>query len=148
VKSSRVWRWAAMAVVTAVAGWAHSAIGQEARVTLSGNQEIPPVTTSASGSGFVVVKPDRTISGSVTVTGMAVTVAHIHEGAAGTNGPIIILLTKTSDGVWSVPADTRLTEGQYRSFEAGNLYYNVHSETFRSGEIRAQIRPGASAAAR
>jgi CHRD domain len=137
-----------MAMVTAIVGWPHWAVSQEIRVTLSGNQEIPPVTTSASGSGFVVVKPDRSITGSITVTGMAVTVAHIHEGSAGTNGPIIILLTRTSDTVWSVPPDTRLSEVQHRSFEAGNLYYNVHSATFRSGEIRGQIRPGASAAAR
>jgi hypothetical protein len=72
---------------------------------------------------------------------MSATVAHIHEAAAGSNGAIIIPLTKTSDNVWVVPPGARLTDAQYESYKAGKLYFNIHSEAHRSGEIRGQIRP-------
>jgi hypothetical protein len=72
---------------------------------------------------------------------MSVTVAHIHEAVAGANGPIVVPLIKTADNVWSVPPGTRLTDAQYESYKAGNLYFNFHSEAHRSGEIRGQIKP-------
>jgi hypothetical protein len=117
------------------------ASSQEIKVTLSGNQEIPPVTTPASGTAVLTVKPDRSVTGSVTIAGMSVTVAHIHEAAAGANGAIVVPLVKTADNVWSVPPGARLTEAQYESYKAGNLYFNIHSEAHKSGEIRGQIRP-------
>jgi hypothetical protein len=117
------------------------ASSQEIKVALSGNQEIPPVVTSASGTGTITVNADRTVIGTATITGMSVTVAHIHEAAAGTNGPIIIPLIRTADNVWSVPPGARLTDSQYENYKAGNLYFNIHSEAHRSGEIRGQIKP-------
>jgi hypothetical protein len=117
------------------------ASSQEIQVVLSGTQEIPPVATSASGTGTITVNADRSVIGNVTITGMSVTVAHIHEAAAGTNGPIIVPLVRTADNVWSVPSGARLTDAQYESYKAGNLYFNIHSEAHRSGEIRGQIKP-------
>ena len=137
----RTHRGAATACAILLAVYAVCASSQEVKVTLSGTQEIPPVTTPASGSGTVTVQADKSLTGSVTISGMAVTVAHIHEAAAGANGPIITPLSKTADNVWSVPPGARLTDAQYESFKAGNLYFNIHSEAHRSGEIRGQIRP-------
>ncbi|HVN36213.1 MAG TPA: CHRD domain-containing protein [Casimicrobiaceae bacterium] len=113
----------------------------EITVTLSGTQEIPPVTTAASGTGTLTVGPDKSISGKLTVTGMAPTVAHIHEGAPGANGPIIVPLTKAAEGTWVLPAGVKLTDAQFESYRSGKLYFNVHSEAHRSGEIRGQIKP-------
>jgi len=127
--------------VLALLPYAAPASGQEVKVTLGGNQEIPPATTSASGTGTFVVAADRTVTGSVTVSGMMVVVAHVHEAPAVTNGPIVFPLTQTSDTVWSVPPGIKLTDAQYASFRAGNLYYNIHSAAYRSGEIRGQIKP-------
>ena len=121
--------------------YAIGASSQEVKVALSGNQEIPPVTTSATGTGTITVNADRTVAGSVTITGMSATVAHIHEAAAGANGLIVIPLIRTADNQWSLPPGTRLTEPQYESFKAGKLYFNIHSEAYRSGEIRGQIKP-------
>jgi hypothetical protein len=129
------------ALTISLAGYSASVLGDEVKVTLSGEQEIPPVTTSGSGTGTFNVGEDKSISGKVTISGVTVTVAHIHEAPAGSNGPIIIPLTKTSDTVWVIPAGAKLTDAQYASYKAGNLYYNFHTEAHKSGEIRGQIRP-------
>jgi hypothetical protein len=84
---------------------------------------------------------DQSVSGSITTQGINGTMAHIHEAAPGTNGAVIVALTRTSDNVWSVPPGARLNDNQYRSYKAGNLYINVHSDTYPNGEIRAQLTP-------
>jgi hypothetical protein len=134
-------RLVAVTLTVFCAGHSGFVLGQEVRVQLTGAQEIPPVETSASGIGILSVAADKSVSGSVTVSGMSVTVAHIHEAGAGTTGLIIIPLTKTSDTVWTVPAGTKLSDAQYESFKAGNLYFNVHSAAHKTGEVRGQIRP-------
>ncbi|MNM20798.1 CHRD domain protein [compost metagenome] len=110
-------------------------------VTLSGAQEVPANTSTASGSGNIRVAPDRGVSGGVRYTGMLATVAHIHEGAAGANGPVIVPLLKTGEGMFAVPPNTVLTPSQQASYQAGKLYVNVHSDTYPAGEIRAQLKP-------
>lgn len=111
------------------------------KVSLSGSQEVPPATTAASGRATFVVGADKSVSGSVTVAGVEVAAAHIHVGGAGKNGPVIIPLTKTSDTVLSVPAGAKLTDAQYNSYKAGELYVNVHSAKYKGGEIRGQLKP-------
>ena len=125
-------------LVVALAGVASAA---EVKVMLSGSQEVPAVTTSASGSGTITVGDDMSISGSVTTTGIVGTAAHIHMAAAGQNGPVIIPLTKSGDNSWTVPAGAKLNDAQYAAFKAGNLYFNVHSDANKGGEIRGQIKP-------
>ena len=55
--------------------------GQNIKVSLDGKQESPPVATSATGSGTIKIASDKSVSGSVTTTGVDGTVAHIHQGA-------------------------------------------------------------------
>ena len=111
-------------------------------VKLSGAEEVPPVKTSASGSGTITVKDDKTVSGSVKTEGVAGTMAHIHMGKAGANGPVIITLTKSADGnTWSVPSGAKLTDAQYDAYKAGGLYVNVHSAANKGGEVRGQLKP-------
>jgi len=111
------------------------------KVELSGAQEVPPVMTSAAGSGTITVNADMSVSGSVTTSGVAGTMAHIHNAAAGKNGPVIIPLTKSGDNTWSVPAGAKLTDAQYKAYEAGDLYVNVHSAAHKGGEVRGQLKP-------
>lgn len=111
-------------------------------VKLSGSEEVPAVTTKASGSGTIAVKDDKTVSGSVKTEGVAGTMAHIHMGKAGANGPVIITLSKSSDGsTWSVPAGAKLTDAQYDAYKASGLYVNVHSAAHKGGEVRGQLKP-------
>jgi hypothetical protein len=138
---SSVRRVVASGLAMFLAGIACAAFGQDVTVPLSGANEIPPVTTSASGTGFIAVAADRSVTVRVSINGMTPTVAHIHEAAAGSNGAIIVPLVKGADGVWTTPPGTKLTDAQFAAFKAGNLYFNIHSEAFRSGEIRGQIKP-------
>ena len=116
-----------------------SAFAADIAVTLSGANEVPAVTTSASGSGTITVGDDGALSGKVSTTGVAGTAAHIHVGAAGANGPVIVPLAKDGD-TYTVPAGAKLTEAQLASFKAGNLYVNVHSAANPNGEIRGQLK--------
>jgi hypothetical protein len=56
------------------------------------------------------------------------------------NGPVIIPLTKGPNNTWSVPAGAKLTDAQYASFKAGNLYVNVHSAANKGGEICSRLK--------
>ncbi len=129
------------AAFIAVSAYSGLAAAKDIKVTLSGDQEVPAVTTSATGTGTISVSPDKSVSGSVTTTGIAGTMAHIHEGATGKNGGVVIPLSKNGDNGWSVPAGAKLTDAQYKSLEAGSLYVNVHSAAHQGGEIRGQLKP-------
>jgi len=118
------------------------AVAQPVSVTLSGAQEVPAVMTSASGVGVITVSADKSVSGSVTVSGLEPTMAHIHEAAGpNANGPVIVPMAKTAENVWSILAGAKLSDAQFESFKKGNLYVNVHSAANKGGEIRAQLKP-------
>jgi len=117
------------------------ALAENVKVTLIGSDEVPAVSTKASGSGTITIKDDKSVSGSVTTSGIKGTMAHIHMAAAGKNGPVIIPLTKSGNHGWAVPAGAKLTDDQYKAFKAGDLYVNVHSAAHKSGEIRGQLKP-------
>jgi CHRD domain len=118
-----------------------SAFAVDLKVTLTGAEETPPVTTSASGKGTISIAADKSVSGTVKTKGIDGTVGHIHVGAPGESGPPIITLSKGADGVWSVPPGSKLTDEQYADFKAGKLYVNIHSAEHKPGEIRAQLKP-------
>ncbi|MBI2276824.1 MAG: CHRD domain-containing protein [Dechloromonas sp.] len=125
----------AFAIPAFGAGWA---------VNLSGAQEVPPNTSAAKGSGEISVMADGAVSGSITVSGMTPTAAHIHDGASTANGPVIIKLDRTANG-FAVPAGAKFTDEQLAKFKAGNTYVNVHSDAFPPGEIRGQLTAPATA---
>ncbi len=127
----------ALAALLAVASLGASA----ADLKLTGDQEVPPNTSTAVGTGSITVAADGSVSGSVAAPGMAGMAAHIHVGAAGVNGPVIIPLTGSAGDTWTVPPGAKLTEEQMAAYKAGNLYVNVHTEAHPGGEIRTQLKP-------
>jgi hypothetical protein len=130
----------ALAILAFMAGFSSMATASEMRIKLSGDQEVPPVQTSASGSGTITVEDDKSIKGKITVTDIKPTGAHIHEAATGKTGDPIITLEKTGENEWSVPSGAKLTDAQYDAAKAGGLYVNVHSNEHKGGEIRGQIK--------
>jgi CHRD domain len=121
--------------------------------SLSGSQQVPPVTTNASGVTDISARPSKcpaavsggatcpTLHGNVWTSNVAATGAHIHQGAVGQNGPVIVPLVKTSENVWAVPYGSTITEDQYLAYWGGLLYVNVHTDQNKGGEIRAQLKP-------
>src|SRR5512143_2470841 len=121
--------------------YSSTAVAAAIQVTLTGDQEVPPVKSKGSGSGSITVGADHTVSGSITTTGIAGTAAHIHEAPSGKSGPVVIPLTKEGD-TYTVPPAAKLSEAQYESYLAGNLYVNVHTEAHPDGELRGQLKLG------
>jgi hypothetical protein len=118
-----------------------TAIADVMKIMLSGDAEVPPVATMASGSGSITVNPDMTVSGGITTTGLMATAAHIHVGKAGTNGPVAVGLVKQGDNVWKVPDGAKLDAAQFNAYKDGALYINVHTAANKGGEIRGQLTP-------
>ena len=108
-------------------------------IALSGKNEVPPHDSNATGTATVRVGSDRSVTVNISVSGMTPTAAHIHQGAAGVNGPVIVPLDKTGDNTFASKADAKMTEAQYEAYRAGNTYLNVHSAKYPAGEIRAQL---------
>jgi hypothetical protein len=129
---------AAGALLVAAAGMAGA---KDVAVSLTGDQEVPAVTTAAKGTGKITIADDGSVSGSIKTTGIVGTAAHIHEAPAGQNGKPVVTLEKKGDNEWVVPAGSKLTDAQLASFKAGNLYVNVHSAEHKPGEIRTQLKP-------
>jgi CHRD domain-containing protein len=109
-------------------------------VTLTGANEVPPVQTGATGSGTVTVNSDKTVKVDIKVSGMQPTAAHIHEGAMGANGPVVVPLQKKGDNEFVAAEGAKLTDAQYDAYKAGRTYVNVHSDKNKGGEIRAQLK--------
>lgn len=144
---TRQLKWAGVASATAVALLAGCTMmdrmtgsGAGERVALSAQNEVPPVASTATGSGMVMVGGDCTVSAKITVSGMTATAAHIHEGKAGANGPVLVPLNKSGENSFEAAPGAKMTEAQCAAYRAGNTYVNVHSDKFKPGEIRAQLK--------
>lgn len=109
-------------------------------VTLNSSSEVPAVTSSASGTGTVTVASDCSVTAKITVTGMTATASHIHQGARGANGPVIVPFVKEGDNTFVAAPGAKMTEEQCKAYKAGNTYVNVHSAKNPGGEIRAQLK--------
>ena len=136
---SRTLAATAAAVVLASCSTMSAMMGSGQQVSLTGANEVPPVSTSASGSGTVTVNDDHTVKVDIKVTGMNPTAAHIHQGAMGANGKVIVPLTKKGADEFVSAEGAKLTDEQYAAYKAGGLYVNVHSAAHPGGEIRAQL---------
>ncbi len=124
---------------------------QVLRVNLTGNNETPPILTSAHGALVVELNDNEiTLSGSFSNLSSPLAVAigggaHIHTGYAGQAGGIEVVLDVTPgddllSGVFEADNNTfTLTQDQLEMLHNRELYVNVHSENHQPGEIRGQI---------
>jgi hypothetical protein len=138
VKYSAFPGFVAMCIALIITASAHA---EELKIKLTGTEETPPVVTSSSGTAKIRIGADKTVTGKVETSGIEGIAAHIHVGAPGQAGPPIITLVKAENGEWTIPPGSKLTDDQFASFKAGNLYINVHSAEHKPGEIRGQLKP-------
>lgn len=126
---------------------------------LAGSSETPApgLNTGAFGDAIVIVDlTARTVTYTVRVFNFpsGVTVSHIHIGAAGTAGPVVINfappVTASNDfGFTGTVKDTefslqpnlgiRSADDMFQAILGGNSYVNVHSAVNPGGEIRGQL---------
>lgn len=108
---------------------------------LSGDQENPPVTTNGRGiSAFHYTIGQLTLDVNVQFTELSsnVTGAHLHQGAPGENGSVIVDLSQLIDGN-TIRGSVDLTAFDLFSLFTGNVYVNVHTTDHPGGEIRGQL---------
>jgi CHRD domain-containing protein len=128
---------------------------QKFTAKLSGDQQVPPIQTSASGIAWFKPMQDN-IWFKVNVTDIqGVTMAHIHSGKQGENGPPVVPLYKseTPSGQMSgvlakgnITADTfqgpmagKQISDLITAMQNGETYVNIHTQQNPDGEIRGQI---------
>lgn len=132
-------------------------VGRVFTAMLSGDNEVPPVTTDTSGDATFTVT-ETGIDYVVNVAGgTGITMAHIHMGAAGENGGVVFTLFVAEDTATGIDVDGELASGTIAAADlsgalenmalndlitemiADAAYVNVHSVANPSGEVRGQI---------
>ena len=69
-----------------------------------------------------------------------ITGAHIHRGAAGTDGPVVLPLKQATEGGWrGCSSDTAWVRAAFQE-GISNYYVNVHTAEYPKGAIRGQLR--------
>jgi hypothetical protein len=126
--------------------------------TLGGQNEVPPVETSATGEAEFTIPANDTIKYRINVTGiMNASAAHIHMAKEGENGEIVadLLNTPTSkdkDTAYGMIFRGNLSDSSLKgamqgktlddlaaAMDSGDTYVNVHTAENPDGEIRGQI---------
>ncbi len=148
-------------LATAIAPVQASTAERHFRTDLAGANEVPPRAVDGSGHFEATLNANDGINFNLKVCHIQdVTQAHIHVGAAGVNGPIILFLfgPAFADPV-DVDTCTMLSVGKLdasdliprpaqgvntfddaiQKIRDGQAYVNVHTTTFPGGEIRGQL---------
>lgn len=124
---------------------------------LSGQNEVPPVESSATGKAEFTPPVNETIKYRINITGISgATGAHIYAGQEGENGDVIAdLMTETtknrdtsygmtirgnlSDSSLKGPMQGKTLGDLVTAMDAGETYVNIHTTQNPDGEIRGQI---------
>jgi hypothetical protein len=125
----------------------------EYSTVLSGDEEVPPVNTQATGiADFSPSNNGDSIDYTITATDIEeVTAGHIHFGIEGQNGPVAATLfefdspqdevsesgTINSDDLMG-PLEGMQISDLVDAFNDGNTYANIHTQQNPNGEIRGQ----------
>lgn len=143
---SRAW---SLLPTLALLGWIASVAFAHAApvsfsVPLSGSAQVPPVSTSATGTANLTYdSTTRLLTWSVTYSGLSspATMAHFHGPApAGKNAGVQIWISKRGTAPTSpITGSATLTPAQATMLTDGELYVNVHSKDHPAGEIRGQV---------
>jgi CHRD domain len=138
-----------------------SAQGAKFEAKLSGKNQSPVVDTPAHGvATFMLSKSGKSLSYRLSVTDIEnVSMAHIHMGPAGQEGPVVAWLYPSkppavvkkgkftgllAHGVLTAanlagPLQGKTISDLVDQIKDGKVYVNVHTEKYPAGEIRGQI---------
>ena len=112
--------------------------------TLSAQQEVPPTSSSGTGSGTFTLDPaTKQLTWNVTYSGLSgpAAAAHIH-GPAGPGANAGVMVNLAPSGVGNpISGSATLTDAQIADLEGGKTYVNIHTAANKGGEIRGQITP-------
>jgi hypothetical protein len=130
------------AVAVAGTAAAAQAEGRTLSATLTGAAEVPgPGDPDGTGTATLTVNPGLgQICYELTVSGIApATAAHIHVGAAGVAGPVVVTLAPPTDGTSSgcVSVSRELALAILTS--PSGYYVNVHNADYPAGAVRGQL---------
>ncbi|HJR84006.1 MAG TPA: CHRD domain-containing protein [Nitrososphaeraceae archaeon] len=135
--------------------------GETFSASLSGNDEVPPIQSPATGlAKFQTNENGTQVSYWLNITGLnEITGAHVHNGSAGQNGEVVVTLSgpessqNAESGVISLTGN--ITNDKLQGPLAGKelselvslmsdgiVYVNVHTGEFKDGAIRGQIVSG------
>ena len=127
---------------------------------LSGQNEVPPVQTAATGEAEFTPLNNGTIKYKVQINatgGFNATAAHIHAGKEGENGEVVIDLLGTptskdkvttygmifrgnlTDAGLKGPMQGKTLNDLIAAMDSGDTYVNVHTAANPNGEVRGQI---------
>ena len=124
---------------------------------LSGDEEVPPRDTKATGVAVIMISDDGLSADYKLIASNIdnVVAGHIHTGTLGINGPVVVNLISTSacetlnngvrcEGSFTAANFVGPLAGQPFSallelLEQERAYVNVHTTQFPGGEIRGQI---------
>jgi Cu/Zn superoxide dismutase len=119
---------------------------QKFAAVLTGAQQVPPVVSSGTGTGTVLLNAaEDQITVNMSFSGLTsnATMAHIHgPAAAGANAGVLFDFTAVTPNATSgsIPEQTfAITPTQVAQLKAGLFYFNIHTINFGGGEIRGQI---------
>ena len=115
--------------------------GETYRATLSGAQEVPPVTTSGTGTAEVKLdSANNTLSWKVSYSGLSgpASAGHIH-GPAGPGQNAGVMIPFNSVTTQPITGQASVTPQQVEALKAGRLYVNLHTPSHPGGEIRGQL---------
>jgi hypothetical protein len=131
-------------VALALLTFAHLAAAAEmhAKANLTGAAEVPgPGDTNGSGTAQITLNTDKNeVCYDLTVTKLDdATAAHIHEGAAGKEGPVKVPFDAPKGG--SAKGCKTADAAVIKDIMANpaNYYVNVHSTSHPKGAIRGQL---------
>lgn len=111
---------------------------------MEGSQEVPSVSGSGIGVASLLLNPTRdTLCINITFSGMTSTPSglHIHQGAMGVNGGVLLDLSSYINGnrLVATITGTTLTTALKSNLLKGLTYLNAHTAANPNGEIRGQI---------
>lgn len=131
-----------LAAALLLCAFATSAMAASFSASLTGAAEVPGPGDD-DGSGIATITIDGTsidytiLVANIDLAGLA---AHIHRGAAGTSGDVVVNLNPTFIGgsaVGTVSADAAVVS-EILANPAG-FYVNVHNSEFANGAVRGQL---------